>query len=397
MAALNWITKSLQRLKKPRLAARMEFLNSYVNYTPDRRRPSPRETDLARLKISFVIPDFQPGAGGHMTIFRIGRYLETFGHEVSFLIQNPTVHKTATAAFETINTHFQPFSGSVQLFRDTLPEAHGDALVATDRFTCYPARAMGGFVRRFYLVQDYETQFYAAGAEALLTEATYRFDFDCLCAGDWLHQLMSEKYGRWSVGWPLAFDPAIYNFQEKAGRRSSNRIALYARYVTPRRAVELAFMALESLHKRGVAFEVDLFGFDFDKLALPYPFRNHGVLTAPELAALYRQATLGIVFSSTNHSLVNKEMMACGLPVVDLDLENVRAIFPDDVMAFAPPTPDGIADTIQALLNKPAERDRLQQRGLEFVSDLSWEKSARIVEAALQNRVAHYAGMNAQT
>ncbi|WP_143033041.1 glycosyltransferase family 4 protein [Sinorhizobium sp. NFACC03] len=360
-----------------------------MSYEPSGGYPPVESTNLSRLRITWIVPDFMPGAGGHMTIFRIASYLERFGHEVRFLVQNPSVHKTGAAALETINKHFQPFSGVVELFRDTTPDAEGDALIATDRFTCYAVKAMDRFTRKFYFVQDYEPAFYPAGTEALLTEATYHFDFDCLCAGDWLHRRMSEQFGRWSMSWPLAYDASIYNLGSGTSRRHHNKIALYARYVTPRRAVELAFMALEILKKRNVDFEVDFFGWQLGKLSVDFSYRDHGILKGEELAQLYREATVGVVFSATNHSLVNKEMMACGLPVIDLDLDTVRSIFPENTMAFAVPTPEGIAGQIERLLTQPQERERLRNGGLAYVSDLSWEKSARLVEAAIQQRVSH--------
>ncbi|MEI3855873.1 MULTISPECIES: rhamnosyltransferase WsaF family glycosyltransferase [unclassified Ensifer] len=322
-----------------------------------------------------------------MTIFRVASHLERFGHNVRFLIQNPSVHATPNAALETINKYFQPFSGEVRFFKNETPDVEGDALIATDRYTCYPVNAMSRFVRKFYFVQDYEPAFYPAGAESLLTEATYHFDFDCLCAGDWLHNRMSNEFKRWSMSWPLAYDEDVYNLGDKEHRRSQNRIALYARYVTPRRAVELAFMALEILNARGVDFEVDFFGWQLGKLNVGFPYRDLGILSGTELASVYRESALGVVFSATNHSLVNKEMMACGLPVIDLDLETVRSIFPSSAIAFAKPTPEGIADTIEYLLNHAEERERLRAGGLSFVDELSWEKSSRKIEAAIQTRV----------
>jgi glycosyltransferase involved in cell wall biosynthesis len=365
----------------------VNHLKEFVSYQPSGGTPPLKTTDLSRLRITWVIPDFIPGAGGHMTIFRIASHLERFGHEVAFLVQNPSVHKTADAAFATINKHFQPFSGKIQLFNGTTPEAEGDALIATDRFTCYPVRAMNAFARKFYFVQDYETAFYPAGAEALLTEATYHFDFDCLCAGDWLHKQMSDKFGRWSMSWPLAYDAGIYNLGTKGHKRHPNRIALYARYVTSRRAVELAFMALEILHVRKVDFEVDFFGWPLGKLSVGFPYRDLGILNGTELADVYRHAALGVVFSATNHSLVNKEMMACGLPVLDLDLDTVRSIFPPGAMAFATPTPECIANEMERLLKSPDERQRMADRALEHVQDISWDKSARLVETAIRHRV----------
>ncbi|WP_457587918.1 glycosyltransferase family 4 protein [Ensifer canadensis] len=374
-------------VRKSPIEKRVDHLKAFVSYEPSGGRAPAESANLTRLRIAWIIPDFLPGAGGHMTIFRIASYLERFGHEVQFLIQNPNFHRTADAARETINKHFQPFSGRIELFKNSTPDVEGDALIATDRFTCYPARAMGRFIRKFYFVQDYEPDFYPAGAESLLTEATYNFDFDCLCAGDWLHERMSRDFGRWSMSWPLAYDSSIYNLAPRDCDRQSNRIALYARHVTPRRAVELAFMALEILEKRGVDFEVDFFGWPLGKLSVEFPYCDHGILTGEELARLYRKATVGIVFSATNHSLVNKEMMACGLPVVDLDLDTVRAIFPASAMAFALPTPEGIADQIENLLKRPTERERLRNGGLAHVRELSWEKSARLIEDALKERV----------
>ncbi len=321
-----------------------------------------------------------------MTIFRIAHFLEKFGHEVCLFIQHPSSHDTAEAARETINKHFQPFSGPIELFSETLPKAIGDALIATDRFTCYPVNAMTGFRKKFYFVQDYETLFYPMGTEALITDATYSFEFDCLCAGEWLHEIMTTRFGRWSIAWPLSYDGSIYEVNEKV-ERASNRIAFYARFYTPRRAAELGFLALEILKQRGVEFEVDFFGDDIGKMKLGYDHVNHGVVDVTGLAEIYQKATIGVVFSTTNHSLVNKEMMACGLPVVDLDVDSVNMIFPKDAMAFANPTPEGIANTIQALLEDKSKQVEIADAGRSFVRRSSWENSARIIENAIKERV----------
>ena len=380
-----------RKRKKSQIERQVAHLKKFVSYQPSGGPPPARPVDINRLDITWVIPDFMPGAGGHMTIFRIASYLEKFGHNVRFLVQNPSVHKTGAAALETINKHFQPFSGPVDLFQGRTPEAEGDAVIATDRFTCYPVNAMNRFNRKFYFVQDFEPSFYPAGTEALLSEATYHYDFDCLCAGEWLHRKMSDQFGRWSMSWPLAFDGSVYNLGAGDSIRNKNRIALYARYVTPRRAVELAFMALEILKSRNIDFEVDFFGWKLGKLDVDFQYRDHGILKSTELAKLYRESTIGVVFSATNHSLVNREMMACGLPVIDLNLDTVRSIFPAGTIALANPTPEGIADVMERLLYNVDERVVLTSRGLQHVKDLSWEKSARLVEASIQERVAHAA------
>ena len=72
-----------------------------------------------------------------------------------------------------------------------------------------------------------------------------------------------------------------------------------------------------------------------------------------ELAALYRRASVGVVFSLTTHSLVAQEMMASGLPVVELEGDNVASALGEsgELVELAERTPDAIADAIERLLD----------------------------------------------
>lgn len=369
------------------LSNHVEAIANSITYTCQRHRTPQGRFDPSEMKICWVIPDFEAGHGGHMTIFRIANHLESFGHSVSFLIHNPSVHRSGKHAAETINTHFQPFHGRVDLFTRDLPLVEGDALIATDSFSCFPVRALSGFRRKFYLVQDHETLFYPMGARALLAESTYSMGFDCLCAGDWLADLIREKYNGWAMSWPLAYDADVY-FARNEATRCRRRIAFYSRFHTERRAVELGIMALDILHQRGESFHVDFFGFPMTGLNVKYSFTDHGVLSPPALGQLYRSADLGIVFSATNHSLVNREMMACELPVIDLDIESVRRVFPEGSIWKVPPQPEAIADGVQYLLNNSDSRRKLTAAGLAHIEGLSWARSARLIEAAIAERIA---------
>lgn len=385
--ALQSLISNLLPSRRSRIGIRAKTLRSLVDFSPQ----SPREVggafDAGLIHMTWVIPDFRPGAGGHRTIFQIIRQLELFGHKATLLVQNPSVHKTESAAIQTITEHFYPLDAEVKFFHRELPELNGDAIIATDRFTCFPVQAMSGFRRKFYFVQDYEALFYPMGTEALLAEQTYRMGFDCLCAGEWLADLMREKFDLWASSWPLAYDADIY-FMNEATARNNRHIAFYARHSTPRRAVELALMAFNILADRGEKFHVDFFGEDMGDLDADYSFTGHGKLDPAQLGDLYRSASLGMVFSATNHSLANKEMMACGLPVIDLDLESVRAVFSEDCMKMVEPHPVAIADGLQDFLGNGERREQLSQAGLDLTRDLSWEKSARCVESALVERLS---------
>jgi glycosyltransferase involved in cell wall biosynthesis len=372
------------------LSGRSEAIADFITYTAQSDRVPQALFDSNQMRICWIIPDFVPGAGGHMTIFRIASHLESFGHDITFIIQNPSVHGSGKDAATTINSHFQPFRGRVYLFTRDLPVIEGDALIATDFLSCYPARSLSGFRRKFYLVQDHETQFHPMGARAFLAENSYTMGFDCLCAGDWLADLIREKFEGWAMSWPLAYDPNVY-FSRREEARSERRIAFYCRFLTERRAVELGMLALDLLHARGERFHVDFFGYPLKGLKVKYSFTDHGILPPSELGRLYRSVDVGMVFSATNHSLVNREMMACGLPVVDLDIESVRRVFPDDAVWRVKPWPEAIADGIQHLLSSRDCREKLTAAGLAHIEGLSWDKSARLIESTIAERIAEKA------
>jgi glycosyltransferase involved in cell wall biosynthesis len=123
---------------------------------------------------------------------------------------------------------------------------------------------------------------------------------------------------------------------------------------------------------------------------VPFPCQNLGVLSPRELAALYRRATVGVVFSLTNLSLVTQEMMASGLPVVELDGENVQSVLcPSGNLAMlAAPTPDAVADSVEYLLSEPDSAAGIAQRARAFVEGRTWEKSGLDLSDALKGFLA---------
>ncbi|MDG3041599.1 rhamnosyltransferase WsaF family glycosyltransferase [Roseicyclus marinus] len=346
------------------------------------------------LTIHWIIPDFQPGSGGHMTIFRMIRFLEMFGHRCKVWIEAPVFHKSGEAAWDTIVKHFQCIAAPVDFAENGLFEATGDAVVATGWTTAYLARAVTGFHERFYFVQDYEVEFHPTGSERLLAEQTYRFGLPCICASPWLERIMREKYGAWACHFHLAYDLEIYNPAETVAAEAATplRIAVYARDHTARRCVTLSLMALEHLAALRDDFEVHFFGqTDLPFGMVSFPAVNHGVLSAAKLADLYRSCDIGICFSGTNYSLVPQEMMACGLPVVELDGDSTRAIFPEGVVTLAGPDPVDIAGKIAGLLEDRALRARQAEAGRAWAAAFSWEDSARIVERSLRERLTEIA------
>ena len=364
-----------------------------LKQTDNKEVSPPPRIFLDKLYHHWIIPDFEPGSGGHMTIFRMIKFQEMFGHRCKIWIEAPIFHKTADAAWETIVKNFQCVAAEVDFVANGFVDAQGDAVIVTGWTTAYLARAATGFHEKFYFVQDHEAEFYPTGSERLLAENTYHFGLSCICASPWLEQLMRDRYGQWARSFHLAYDPDVYNSVgaiPEPGKPSDRplRIAVYARDHTARRCVLLSLLALEKLALQRDDFEVHFFGQATLPFAMAgYPAVNHGVLSAQGLADLYRSCDIGICFSGTNYSLVPKEMMACGLPVIELDGDSTRAIFPRNVVTLAGPDPSDIAAKINSLLDNQSRRDDQAKAAKKWVASFSWEASAQTVQDAIRDRL----------
>lgn len=348
----------------------------------------PQSIDCGALNVNWIVPDFRAGSGGHMTIFRIVRYLELFGHRNTIWIEKPVFHDTESEAWETIVKSFQCVEAQVRFVSDEIYQTSGDVVIATGWSTAFTAKQLGGFKARMYFVQDHEPEFYPTGSSSNLAKLTYGFGLGCICASPWLEQLMSTKYGQWARGFSLAYEPDQYFVKSdtKENNTASRplKIAVYGRAHTDRRCVQLALAGLEILSRDRDDFEVHFFGQDEMQFnTAPFPAFNHGVLSAAELNDLYNACDIGICFSGTNYSLVPQEMMACGLPLIEFNTESTQVIFPKDTVTLAGPDPSDISKKISRLMDSPASREKQRKAALKWVAGFSWRQSARTVETAI--------------
>ncbi|MEC9388321.1 MAG: glycosyltransferase [Pseudomonadota bacterium] len=314
--------------------------------------------------------------------------LEISGHEVEIWIFNPKNHKTADEAYEDIVRHYYLIASKVHLLDEGFHEnAVGDVIFATSWDTVWPVQSTVNFKRRMYFVQDFEPLFSPTGTKSELARLTYTKDLDCICASRWLDKIMREQFGRCSNYFNLAEDYSLLYPKQKT-KNDVPKIVLYARYFTERRAVELALIALEMLADEGEVFHVDMYGANFPVKKTPYSCNIYDKQTPEQLAELYREADVGIVFSLTNYSLVPQEMMACGLPIIEFDTESTRAIYPNDAVVFAGPHPEDIKEKLKSLLHNPERRVAQSEAALNWVKQFSWPGAANRVEQSIIERLS---------
>jgi glycosyltransferase involved in cell wall biosynthesis len=224
-------------------------------------------------------------------------------------------------------------------------------------------------------VQDHEPEFYGTSAERTWAEQTYSLGLHCVCASQWLAGVMRERYGASASHFDLGVRHDLY--RPTGADRRRQLVIFYARAVTARRAVPLGLLALEELTRRRPDVEAVLFG---ESRPLATRFTNRGVLSPSELAGLYNYAGAGLVLSMTNPSLVPTEMLACGLPVVDVASEAMVATFGHDgPIALADFDPLALADALERALDA-----RPSGAGIEWVASRTWENAAAQLEAGLR-------------
>ena len=342
------------------------------------------------LQVALVIPPFQRGSGGHTTIANLVRGLEARGHTCSFWLDDPggRVDDLAAAARD-FASWFGPFRAPVHAGFAAWRGA--DVAVATGYQSVLRVRTLADTAARAYLVQDHEPEFFATSAESVHAAESYRLGLHPITAGAWLAELMQERYDAPATPFELAVDHALYHPRPEEPRRE-DVVLFYARAITPRRAVPLGLVALRELRRRRPQTEVWVFGQEHAP-RLDFPVTNLGVLSGEELARTYARATVGMCLSLTNWALVPQEMLACGLPCVELATPSVVAAFgTDGPVALAPPDPTAIAGALERLLDDPAERARRAAEGQALVAGRTWTHAAERVEAGLHAALARRAG-----
>jgi glycosyltransferase involved in cell wall biosynthesis len=334
------------------------------------------------LHVAVVLPSLPAASGGHKTTLQIVAGLEERGHTCSLWILDEGRSRRLewpAALRRKVLDHYGPVRAPV--FRGLAAWYGADVAVATSWETAYAVAALPGCRARAYLLNDHEPEFHPTSVERTLAERSYRLDLHGLAGTPWLREVY-EGYGQRVSTYTYGVDHDIYRPHDVARRRDT--VAFYARAATPRRAVPLGVAALEELLRRRPGVRVVAFG-DPRPLAAPVGSEHAGVAAPEQLARLFSEATAGLCLSLTNVSLIPNEMLACGLPSVDVDLPSTRGGHEGDAVALAPPEPVALAGELERLLDDEAEWERRSEAGRALVAGRTWARSAAEVESGLRD------------
>jgi O-antigen biosynthesis protein len=346
--------------------------------------PYPGMADRERLHLAWIVPTFNVGSGGHYTIFQLVERLERMGHTCSVWVHDlfgTGGNYEASVLRRMITESFAPLRAPV--FKEFDDWYGADVVVATGWQTVYPALARERCRARAYLVNDHEPEFFPTSVEHEWAERTYGLGLYGIVGSPWLHDLYVNRYGGEAGQLEYGVDETVYH--PRPVKRRRDMVVAYARAVTPRRAVLLATLGLAELKRRRPDVRIVLFG-NSKPIDAPFDYEDAGVAGHEDLAWLFSEATAGLCLSMTNYSLVPREMLACGLPCVELDRPSTRSVFGEDgPVMLADFTPDAIADALEHLLTDEADWDRRSRAGRELMHGHSWDDAAAQVERELRN------------
>jgi len=288
------------------------------------------------------------GSGGHTTMFRMIRALEDAGH---------------TCIVYLYDRHGGQLSTHTAIIREGWPQVHAevrhvgsglaglDACVATSWESAHVLATHGRQpMRRLYFVQDYEPYFHPRGSEYALAEDSYRLGFRCIALGEMVANSLVKEVGIHTDVTQFGCDTAVYRVDQTSHSARSG-VVFYARPGNPRRGYWLARLALRDFHQRHP--EVPIYVYGADARDLPFDAKVYPRLTPMELNSLYNRCVAGLALSFTNISLVAEELLSAGaIPVVN-DSPEARADLQNPYVAWARPTPAGIAEALTAVVTTP--------------------------------------------
>jgi glycosyltransferase involved in cell wall biosynthesis len=357
-----------------------EDIATFEREGPAALAPGAAERSSAHsLEIAVVVPWLIEGSGGHSTILNLLRGLEERGHSCSLWVHDPARRGGADPGAQ-VRDWFGGMRGPVHDGFDGWSGA--DVLVATGWQTVHRTLLLQGARARAYLVQDHEAEFNPTSAESRWADETYRLGLHCITAGRWLRDLVAQNYGATASWFDLGVDHSVYAPAETTARDAT--VLFYSRTTTPRRAVPLGLLALHELKRRRPEVGIELFGDPRGAGAL-VEHRDLGVLSPTDLARAYNRASVGMVLSLTNYSLIAQEMLACGLPCVELDTPSTRAALSHrDAVELAPFGVTHVADAVERLLDDAELRERRRAAGFALVRERTWDAAAEQVEAGLR-------------
>jgi glycosyltransferase involved in cell wall biosynthesis len=359
----------------------MEEIEENARFTAQ-MRVSP---ELGELKSAiWFVPNFPHALkGGLRTVFMLAERLsEQWGTENFIVIDNFYNQVIKGGLKEQLQQHFPKLQFTlINLRHDDHPSSLPavDAGFCTLWVTAYTLAKYRKCKAKFYIAQDYEPLFYVSGSISAIIEHTYRLGFYVIANTPGVASRVSQ-YSDWIMNFVPGVDRNLYySLRPDVRKKGPFTIVYYGRPGNERNCFVLGCEALRRVKEAyGSKVRIISVGADYSlaRYGLGNVFENRGLLKSmEEVAALYREADMGVSLMSTPHpSYQPLEYMASGCPAVTNINELNAWLYRDGHnIILSEPIINIMADRIVAALKDVGLRQRVKEGGLETVEKLSWD------------------------
>ena len=335
------------------------------------------------MRAAWVLPSLIEGSGGHRTILQNVQYLIRKGYECDVYVEDKGEVKNSEELRRQAETLFGKHDCRFILGYDIQGEY--DIIFATAWFTAKVVRDCNSKAVKAYFIQDFEALFNPMGDGYILACNSYGYGLKPVTIGRWLSHKMQTEYHTPSRYFDFCADRRIYRPLPEA--KKEHAICFVYQPDKPRRCSVLGIEALGIVKFLRPDVKIYLYGSNI-KGNVWFEHENLGIIPLEKCNALYNKCEAGLCISSSNPSRIPFEMMAAGLPVVDLYMENNFFDMPNEGVRLAHTTPESIAQALIEILDHPEQAAQMSEAGKRYMADKDLEHGFEQFYAAVSDMAA---------
>lgn len=322
---------------------------------------------LPKKKIAWVMPHPGKGSGGHRTIIQNVNALLRAGYECDIFVEEDGV-STPDMVRQKINDWYEHCDAGVFVGFDIKKDY--DIMFATGWQTVDFVRKLPA-KKKAYFIQDYEPWFFPMGDQYLITENSYKYGYLPVTIGKWLAHKMDSEFNTPAEYFDFGADLNVY---KPLDIEKENAICYVYQPEKPRRCDYIGLKALKLIKAMRPDVKIYLYGSELVTRPIDFECENLHIIPVEECNKLYNKCKVGICMSASNPSRIPFEMMAAGLPVVELYKENNLYDLPDGGVLLSETTPEAIASSVVYLLDNPKEAKKMSEFGVKYMKDYPLER-----------------------
>lgn len=338
--------------------------------------------------VSWLVPTLIEGSGGHRTILQNAEFLQLNGYDTTIYLENDSSVLSRETPSDCIFRLFGYRFADVRIGWHEIKPC--ELVFATIWYSAKVVRDLSFNCKKLYFVQDWEACFNPMGDTYLLAENSYRYGLTPITIGNWLRHEIHSRFNVNSFSFDFCADTSIY--RPLANVRKELAICFICQPEKPRRGAFLGVEALGIVKHLMPEVKIYLYG-SKTPMHVWFEHENLGLLNLEECNALYNRSMVGFCISSSNPSRIPFEMMAAGLPVVELHRVNTLYDLPDEASLLCDQAPESLAEGLIYLLKNVRLRQEMGRSASHLMSEKSLEFGMKQLLEAVRWVDANEAGV----